>query len=195
VTDLGPIPGGYVSAATAINSAGNVVGVGRLIDQKTGQIVVQAFKSIGGKMMPLATPPAFNLGAALDINDDNIIVGRAWDPGNTALIWHEDLTNDLNDLIPPEAGVHVNIAYAINNQGQIVCRGNDAKGDVVAVLLTPVEGPPGDLDIDCAVGLADLEILLNSWGPCPDCVNCLADLDGDCAVAVPDLLTLLANWG
>ncbi len=50
-------------------------------------------------------------------------------------------------------------------------------------------------DIDCAVDFADLEMLLDSWGPCPDCVNCLADLDGDCAVAVPDLLRLLANWG
>ncbi len=66
---------------------------------------------------------------------------------------------------------------------------------IATVLLTPIKPPLGDIDIDCAVGLADLEILLDSWGPCPDCVNCLADLDGDCAVAVPDLLRLLANWG
>ncbi len=88
----------------------------------------------------------------------------------------------------------MSIATAINNAGQITGRGGD-QSVAGALVLTPIDPPLGDLDIDCAVGLADLEILLNSWGPCPDCVNCLADLDGDCRVAVPDLLTLLANWG
>ncbi len=93
------------------------------------------------------------------------------------------------------SGVQIERAKAINNSGQIVCDGKDAAGRRAAILLTPIDPPLGDLDNDCTVGLADLEILLNSWGPCPDCVNCLADLDGDCSVAVPDLLTLLANWG
>ncbi len=54
---------------------------------------------------------------------------------------------------------------------------------------------PGDLDGDGSVGVADLLILLASWGPCDDCDDCPADLDGNCTVGVSDLLILLANWG
>ncbi len=54
----------------------------------------------------------------------------------------------------------------------------------------------GDLDGDGTVGILDLLILLNSWGPCPDPPQgCPADLDGDGSVGILDLLTLLANWG
>ncbi|MCH7848925.1 MAG: PKD domain-containing protein [Planctomycetes bacterium] len=58
--------------------------------------------------------------------------------------------------------------------------------------LTPVLG---DVNCDGSVGVADLLILLGSWGACGDCKDCPADLDGDCVVGVPDLLILLGNWG
>ena len=54
--------------------------------------------------------------------------------------------------------------------------------------------PRGDLDGDCSVGYADLDILLDNWGPCADCDDCPADLDADCTVGVVDLLILLGNW-
>ena len=54
----------------------------------------------------------------------------------------------------------------------------------------------GDLNGDGSVGVADLLILLASWGPCPDLPEtCPADLDLDGNVGVADLLILLANWG
>ncbi len=55
--------------------------------------------------------------------------------------------------------------------------------------------PLGDLDGDCSVGYADLDILLANWRPCADCNDCPADLDADCTVGVVDLLLLLENWG
>ena len=51
---------------------------------------------------------------------------------------------------------------------------------------------PADLNMDGAVGAADLLILLASWGPCADCP---ADIDGDGSVGAADLLILLASWG
>lgn len=57
------------------------------------------------------------------------------------------------------------------------------------------DGPVGDLNGDGSVGVADLLILLGSWGACPDCGDCPADLSGDCTVGVADLLILLQNWG
>lgn len=54
----------------------------------------------------------------------------------------------------------------------------------------------GDVDGDGSVGVADLLILLASWGPCPDLPEtCPADLDLDGTVGVADLLILLSNWG
>ena len=66
-------------------------------------------------------------------------------------------------------------------------------------LNIPAALPPNDnssdLNQDGSVNVADLLILLGSWGPCGDCADCPADLDDDCDVAVTDLLILLANWG
>ena len=54
----------------------------------------------------------------------------------------------------------------------------------------------GDLNGDGIVGVADLLILLASWGPCPPEPDpCPADLDGDGTVGIADLLLLIANWG
>jgi hypothetical protein len=52
----------------------------------------------------------------------------------------------------------------------------------------------GDITGDGEIGMVDLFILLESWGPCDDCANCPADLDGDCEVGIIDLLILLGNW-
>ena len=53
-----------------------------------------------------------------------------------------------------------------------------------------------DLNMDGAVGAADLLILLASWGACPDPpADCPADIDGDGSVGAADLLILLAAWG
>ncbi len=65
-------------------------------------------------------------------------------------------------------------------------------GSAYVFNLTPVLG---DVNCDGSVGVADLLILLGSWGACGDCKDCPADLDGDCVVGVPDLLILLGNWG
>jgi hypothetical protein len=56
--------------------------------------------------------------------------------------------------------------------------------------------PPGDVDGDCVVGVADFLILLGTWGSCPAPLgNCAADFDGSGAVGVPDFLIMLSNWG
>ena len=145
-------------------------------------------------MINIGTLPGIILSAAFDINDARQVVGRSWATGfGRAFIWQNGVMTDLNDLIQSVPEVWIAVGTAINNAGQIAGYGS-VQGHVSALLLTPINSPLGDLDNDCAVGLADLEILLNSWGRCPDCVNCLGDLDGDCAVAVPDLLRLLANW-
>jgi hypothetical protein len=50
-----------------------------------------------------------------------------------------------------------------------------------------------DWDVDCSgdVGLGDITLLIDSWGPCEACVTDLTD-SGD--VGVADLLVLLEHW-
>jgi probable HAF family extracellular repeat protein len=198
VTDLGVIPGGFTAVASANNSLGQVVGSGRV--QTDTSVATRAFLWDGATTYNLGTLPGFERGAASDINDAGQIVGRAWGvAGNpnieTAFIWHNGMMHDLNDLIVPNTSARIVWATAINNQGQITGEGYDVDGDIVAVLLTPVDVPVGDLDGDCTVGLNDFDMLMAAWGPCPPSGDCSADLDGDGFVGVVDFLLLLANWG
>ncbi len=148
-------------------------------------------------MFNLGTLPGVELGSAFDINELGQIVGRAWGFGGnpnieSAFIWQNGVMTDLNDLIPAPAGVHVTVARAINNQGQITGQADLEFGYVVAFLLTPIDQPLGDLDGDCTVGIIDFLELLSQWGPCN---GCAADLDGDGVVGIIDFLLLLTNWG
>ena len=54
---------------------------------------------------------------------------------------------------------------------------------------------PGDLNDDGVVGIHDLLIVLDAWGPCADPAECPADLSMNGQVSINDLLVVLANWG
>ena len=54
---------------------------------------------------------------------------------------------------------------------------------------------PADLNDDGTVDLADLLIVLSSWGPCDDPGRCAADLNDDGVVDLSDLLIVLSSWG
>ncbi|MEE8156215.1 MAG: hypothetical protein V3T53_14775 [Phycisphaerales bacterium] len=195
VTQLPEIPGGITSEGWTINNLEDVAGRGRIVDPRSGDTVKRAFAWIDGQMFLLGTLPGYPNSTATDINDDQIIVGFSQTTSGRAFVWRDGQMAALNDLIPPALDLDFSTARGINQAGQIAASATNEFGDAVAVLLTPIQGPPGDLNNDCQVGAADLLILLSSWGPCDDCRNCAADLNSDCVVGGADLLTLLANWG
>jgi hypothetical protein len=49
-----------------------------------------------------------------------------------------------------------------------------------------------DLSGDDTVGVPDLLMVINAWGPC---LGCPADISGDNVVGVPDLLIVINAWG
>jgi hypothetical protein len=57
-------------------------------------------------------------------------------------------------------------------------------------LVTPETD--GDVNLDGAVDVEDLLLLIGAWGPCTGA--CPADVNGDGTVDVEDLLLLLGNW-
>ncbi len=192
VTDLGLAPGAYTGQATAINNLGHVVVAG-LIPAKEGNLF-RSFLWIDGEFTDLGILPGFHRTIAYDINDSDQIVGwceTATIPFNfTAFVWQNGVITELNALVPDES-INVSFAEGINNAGQIAASGHDGVA-TAALLLTPMQNCPGDLDCNGFVGITDFLGLLAVWGRQP---NHPADLDGDGTVGINDFLALLANWG
>lgn len=196
VSELPPIPDGFSSSGQAINTMADVAGWGGLIDGETGNAVARAFAWIDDKMSLIDPLPGFLQSRAFDLNDAQQVVGWSDDPGLRAFVWRNRVLTDLNDLISPDLNLTILLARGINQAGQITAvADSDDLNATVGVVLTPVEGPPGDLDGDCVVGILDLLTLLADWGPCPPMADCPGDLNNDGAVNVFDLLLLLMNWG
>lgn len=114
-----------------------------------------------------------------------------------AIIWdRENGTRNLNDLLDPCGAPALNYlseARAINNRGQIVCRGVPDVGLSLAVRLDPYV--PGDLNEDGSVALQDLATLLGNFDRAGDAAYEHGDLDCDADVDLQDLATLLSNFG
>ena len=202
VTELPPIPRGFNSDGEGVSDEGYVAGHGQKIDGDGSTLVHGFLWNNDDGMIELGTLPGFIWSAAVDITPDGRqVVGRSWNmegnPGiSRGFIWANGVMRDLNDFIPPEAGLDIRTASAINGAGQIAALAHSDDLDAtVGVVLTPVEGPLGDLDGDCVVGILDLLALLADWGPCPPMADCPGDLNEDGIVNIFDLLLLLVNWG
>ena len=195
VIELPHIPGGYTSVGIAINDYGDVVGNGFIAYDNQWGWVRRAYYWSDGKALNLGTLPGCEESFAFDIKNDGTVVGYCVGPDLIAFVWKNGVMRALDDLVPPELELGVNIARSISDSGQIAAHGPDKNLNGVAMLLTPVAPPVGDLNSDCQVGASDVLILLASWGPCDICEDCPADLTGDCVVGAVDLLILLANWG
>ncbi len=139
----------------------------------------------------LGTLPGAEQSSALDVRVDNDLLQVVGGSGGAGFIFQHGVMTDLNTLISPESGIEITAARAISSQGLIAGQGHNQDGDVVALVLTPVQGPVGDLDADCQVGIIDLLILLSEWAQ----TDSSGDLNHDGIVNVFDLLILLANWG
>jgi len=72
--------------------------------------------------------------------------------------------------------------------------GDDNAWDVAGIAVVRDVLVPGDINGDGIVDLADLLILLSTWGPCAKGEPCPADLNGDGEVDLADLLILLSAW-
>ena len=201
VTLLGPISGGLSSDPAAVTNEGVIVGSGAIPMDGYQFGIPLAFLWKAGEFTIIGTLPNHLVSHAFDISSSQQqVVGVSWivdDNPNIShgFVWEKGVMHNLNNLLSPRLEVSTRSAGAIDNSGQIVADGTDAKDNAVVLMLTPAEALPGDLNGDCAVGVIDLLMLLNSWGPCADCDDCAADLNNNCVVGVPDLLILLGNWG
>ena len=130
--------GGNNSATTGANNRGLVVGLAETSTQDPNCIPPQVldYKPVvwrGGAIHELPVLAGDAIGGAIGVNDNNQVVGTSGMCGSGpgllpipvhALLWKNNTATDLGSL----GGAMNNIAYAINNRGQIV-GASDLPGD------------------------------------------------------------------
>jgi len=127
---------------------------------------------------------------AYGINESGDVVGTS---DSRAFVWSEGVIVDLNERLADGTDWKLVRAWSINDVGQIAGEGVH-RGQLRAFLLCPTT--PADLDGNGSVGFADLNVLLQTWGPCPSGgADCPADLLGNGSVGFGDLTELLDAWG
>lgn len=192
---LPPIPGGLSSSAAAINSDKTVVGRGRIFVPGWGNVTHAFYRRSTGQMIDLGTVPGYRSSFAYDVGDNELIIGesRTLSSGTNwsiACAWKDGQAVDLNSLIPPTAGVILHSAWRMNERGEILCEGSH-QGSRVAIVLTPVPAPVGDISFDCRVGVPDLLLVINEWGNSKS----VADINQDGTVNIVDLMLVIEHWG
>jgi uncharacterized membrane protein len=133
--DLGSLPGYRDSIAMAINDHDDVVGYsskpangddrcrGCLADETPldGVMILPpnglAMLWKSGSRFSLDVLPGAKSGAALGINDEDVVVGTS---GGRAVLWRNGNIKDLNASISPRSGWLLSRAQGVNNSGWIV---------------------------------------------------------------------------
>jgi probable HAF family extracellular repeat protein len=110
VTDLGRLPGAIQSYATAINAAGQIVGVS---DTGGGTEDWHPFLWTQGTMQDLGQLPGFRQCVPRAINDRGHVIGTCSNPSSQAFLWTAD-TGSMA-LAPPGSE-----GWGINNQDDVV---------------------------------------------------------------------------
>lgn len=132
--DLGTLPGGFFSNATAINQFGQITGSA---DNSIGNF--HAFLYEHGDIRDLGTLPNGFESFATGMNKHAQIVGYgSVDSINDfhAFVYRNGKMQDLNNLIPSNTGWFLGFAFGINDHGQITGAGI-INGEGHGFLLTP----------------------------------------------------------
>jgi probable HAF family extracellular repeat protein len=108
------------SQAIAVNESAQAIG---MCNDANG--VVHSFLWNGKKMTDLGTLPGFRSTLAAALNDGGMVVGSISEPNvaNHAFLWKAGTLYDLNTVINPASGWVLEVAFAVNNAGQIAGTG------------------------------------------------------------------------
>ena len=187
--DLGTL-GGANSWGMAINNSGQVTGY-----SVTSAATEDAFLWSAGAMQDLGTLSGGSRSFGVDVNDNGQVVGygpttdNSW--GASAFVYTGGAMQDLNNLIAPGSGLHLQQALAVNDSGQIVGWGINSSGQTNAFLLTPVH--PGDANGDNKVDINDLTIVLANYNQ-SGMTWSQGEFTGSGTVDINDLTIVLANY-
>jgi probable HAF family extracellular repeat protein len=129
--------GGSWSEGSAINASGHITGLAYL----PGDVEAHAFLWKDEQMQDLGTLPAGGFSWGFGINASDVVVGLSQRNRNGtyldyAFVRDGNRMKNLNMLIPADSGWELDVAYGVNDSGQIVGEGTIG-GKTHAFLLTP----------------------------------------------------------
>jgi probable HAF family extracellular repeat protein len=132
---------GVGNGAWSINNHGVIAGQSTLLSNTVWHPVLWR----RGRIADLGVLPGDLVGAALEINNRNEVVGASISaPGPSsgnprAFLWRNGVMTDLNSLVPPNSPLHLLTAFAINDSGEIVGFGVNQAGDLHGFLAKPCD--------------------------------------------------------
>ncbi len=138
---LGRLGGNFVEAV-ALNDSSKIVGA---VSDPSDAHSIAAIWGPDGEGRLLGTVGDDTGSIALDINSRGIVVGGSGTVSftSTASYSHafvrqgRGAIQDLNTLVPADAALTLNVAYAVNEVGEIAGLGTNATGETHAFVLTP----------------------------------------------------------
>jgi probable HAF family extracellular repeat protein len=183
VTDLhDPTVMEVASYATAVNRDGWTVGWSES-NPGIGGInhVYRAFLFDGSHAIDLsAGTPSISFANA--INDFGVVVGYNFDAVTgvaTALLWQNGVAIDLNTLVDPALGWHLDAASDVDNEGRICGSGTlNGVADTPFILEPPCKGTFTSYGSDCAGTGGLVPALFGAGCPAPDRDFALQIVDG-----------------
>ena len=174
----------------AINDS--LVAAGRLVTNTGDERAVRW--NADGSALELGFPAGYNQSAALDINNQGLIVGHASTASDSIAVsnFNSSWTN-LNDLIVNAPNWHLDSAAAINDSGVIIGQGKLA-GSPRAFLLTPINPTLfGDYNANGIVDAADYTVYRHTLGQTG--TGLAADGNGNNQIDGGDYNVWRANFG
>ncbi len=146
--DLGTF-GGPNSYAIAINNSGRIAG---WADTSDGGVPHAYVHNGNGPLVLTDDIDPLGWSECLGINNSGLAVGTDYDTNNIgtlsgiwagyhAFVYSGEVMQDLNSLIPANSGWTLQVAYGVNDSGQICGWGQNPNGHTDAFLLDPISTP------------------------------------------------------
>ena len=197
--DFGP-SGFNFSRATTINNNSMVVGHSTA-ESTTGTWNAAIFTTDTREpVITLGTLPNLDTSESLDVNDNGMVVGYAWDGTGSgfdprAWVWADGVMFDLNELLGEDSAFEIlSRANAVNAQGDIVGFGRLKGGGTGAFLIEGFTMPStciADLNGDGELDFFDVSDFLDAFGA----QDPVADINGDRSFDFFDVSDFLDAFG
>lgn len=158
-------------------------------------------------LLPMPSGDSSDKRQAHAISSGGKIVGYNPDD-DEALLWYKVsgsyIVEDVNrsGFITCQTRWIIKQGHDINSNSEIATHGERqttagpyTAGQEFALLLTPMNECPEDVNKDGTVNGTDYNLVVNGYGECPIGEFCWNDVNGDCVVDATDAAQVLASYG
>lgn len=210
LTHPDPGAGDYLGYDIAMDDthliAGAILANGPNDEEDIGAVVCWSLDDNGAALQSTVYPPDLiggEFGYSVALDGGRMVVGAVFNPvagpvGGAAykLVLANDVWHWTGTLFPPspQDGSQMGFDVALfENDVAAGCPRFESVPRAGRVRITTFQALcPGDANDSSTVDVADILIVIDSWGPCPACAG---DVNDDGVVDTDDILLVIAHWG